>query len=221
MSEPRKYKQSEETANAVSHLAGALLATAALVVMIVFSALRGNAWHIVSTSVYGLTLVILYFSSGMAHALKEGKAKQVFFIFDKIAIFLLIAGTYTPLSLVVLHGAFGWVIFGLEWGMALAGIILTFTRVGKSEGRVNYFFVGLYVAMGWLMIIAIVPIFNSFPLSGFLWLLSGGIFYSLGILFYAKAQFLYHHLVWHLMVIAGSVSHFIAIFNYVIPSGGS
>jgi len=106
----------------------------------------------------------------------------------------------------------------LEWGMALAGIFMTFTRFGKSETRVNYFFVALYVAMGWLMIIAIVPIFKSMPLAGALWILAGGLFYSFGILFYAKAQFLYHHLVWHLFVIAGSISHFIAIFNYVIPS---
>lgn len=218
MTEPRIYQKSEETANAVSHLAGALLAAAGLVLMIVFSAIRGNAWHIVSTSIYGATLVLLYFSSGMAHALKEGKAKELFFVFDKISIFLLIAGTYTPLSLVVLHGAFGWVIFGLEWGMALAGIILTFTRIGKSVTRVNYIFLGLYVAMGWLMIIAIVPIFNALPLAGALWIVSGGLCYTFGILFYVKASFLYHHLVWHLFVIAGSLSHFIAIFNYVIPS---
>jgi hemolysin III len=217
MREQRIYKKSEETANAISHLTGALLAAAALVLMIVFSVLRGNAWHIVTTSVYGATLVMLYFSSGMAHALREGKAKHTFFIFDRISIFLLIAGTYTPLSLVVMHGIFGWIIFGLEWGMALTGIILTFTRVGKSAFRVNYIFVGLYAAMGWLMLIAIVPIFNSMPLAGFLWILSGGLCYTFGILFYAKARFLYHHLVWHLLVIAGSLSHFIAIFNYVIP----
>ena len=102
----------------------------------------------------------------MAHALREGKAKQLFFVFDKISIFLLIAGTYTPLSLVVLKGAFGWVIFGLEWGMAITGIVLTFTRIGKSATRVNYIFLALYVAMGWLMIIAIVPIFRSMPLAG-------------------------------------------------------
>jgi len=216
MSGFRIYQKSEETANAISHLAGAALAAAALVVMIIFSAIRGNAWHIVTVSVYGATLFLLYFSSGMAHALREGKAKQLFFVFDKISIFLLIAGTYTPLSLVVLKGAVGWILFGLEWGMALTGIILTFTRAGKSDRRVNYLFVGLYAAMGWLMIFAIIPIFNSLPLAGFLWLLSGGFFYSLGILFYAKARFLYHHLVWHLFVIAGSLAHFIAIFNYVI-----
>ena len=219
MSELRKFHKSEEMANAISHLSGALLATAGLVLMIVFSALRGNAWHIVTTSVYGATLVLLYFSSGMAHALREGKTKQLFFVFDKIAIFLLIAGTYTPLSLVVLRGAFGWIIFGLEWGMALTGIILTFTRVGKSNVKVNYLFVGLYAVMGWMMIIAIVPIFRSLPLMGFILILSGGLCYTLGILFYAKARFLYYHLVWHLLVIAGSLLHFMAIFYYVIPPG--
>lgn len=220
MTEPRTYRKSEETANAISHLGGALLSSAALVLMIVFSALRGNAWHIVTTSVYGVSLVLLYFSSGMAHALKEGKAKQLFFVFDKISIFLLIAGTYTPLSLVLLEGAMAWVIFGLEWGMAMLGIILTFTRLGKSVSRVNYLFVGLYAAMGWMMIIAIIPLFHSLPLSGFFWLMAGGLFYTFGILFYARASFIYHHLVWHLMVIAGSLSHFIVIFNYVIPSAG-
>jgi hemolysin III len=218
MPEPRIYKKYEETANAVSHLAGAAMAAAALVLMIVFSVIRGNAWHIVSTSIYGATLFLLYFSSGMAHALKDGKAKYTFFIFDRVSIFLLIAGTYTPLSLVVLHGALGWVIFGLEWGLALAGIILTFSPVGKFVYKVNYIFVGLYAIMGWLMTIAIVPIYNLLPIEGFLWILSGGLCYTLGIFFYARARFPFHHLVWHLLVIAGSLSHFIAIFNYVIPS---
>ncbi len=218
MAEQRLYRKSEEVANAISHLGGALLSTAGLVLMIVFSALRGNAWHIVTTSIYGATLILLYFSSGMAHALKEGKAKELFFVFDKISIFLLIAGTYTPLSLVILHGAFGWVIFGLEWGMAIAGIVLTFTRVAKSDSRVNYIFLALYVAMGWLMVIAIVPIFNSMPLAGGLLILGGGLCYTIGIIFYAKLQFLYHHLVWHLFVVAGSLLHFLAIFHYVIPS---
>lgn len=217
MSDPREFQQSEETANAVSHLAGAALAAAGLVLMIIFSALRGNAWHIATTSVYGATLVLLYFSSGMAHALKEGKPKQLFFVFDKISIFLLIAGTYTPLSLIILKGALGWVIFGIEWGLAITGIVLTFTPLGNSDKRVNYLFVGLYAAMGWMLVIAIVPIFRSMPLAGALLIIGGALAYTTGILFYAKAKFLYHHLVWHLLVIAGSILHFIVIFNYVIP----
>jgi len=218
MTELRKFHKSEELANAISHLVGAGMAMAGLVLMIIFSAIRGNALHIVTTSVYGATLFLLYFSSGMAHALKEGKAKDLFFVFDKIAIFLLIAGTYTPLALIVLHGAMGWVVFGLEWGMAVTGIVLTFTKQGKAEPKVNYLFVGLYAAMGWMMLIAIVPIFKSLPLMGFALILSGGLAYTLGIFFYAKAKFLFYHLVWHLLVIAGSVLHFLAIFYYVIPS---
>ena len=212
-----KYTKSEELANAISHLAGAALATAGLVLMIVFSAIRGDVWHIVSTSVFGATLVILYLSSGLMHALKEGKAKNLFLTFDRIAIFLLIAGTYTPLTLVVLRGPMGWTLFGLEWGIAVTGIILTFTNLAKPDRRVNYLFVAMYVIMGWLLIIAIVPITRSLSLMGVLWILIGGICYSVGVFFYTKGKFRYHHLVWHLLVIAGSISHFFAIFFYIIP----
>jgi hemolysin III len=211
-----KYTRQEELANAISHLGGAALAVSALVLMVVYSALRGNAWHIVTTSIYGSTLFLLYFSSGMAHALKQGKAKHVFFVFDRISIFLLIAGTYTPLALVILNGAMGWVIFGLEWGLAAAGIILTFSRTGRKEG-INYFFVFLYATMGWMLIIALVPLLKSMAFGGVFWILLGGIFYTTGIFFYAKARFLFHHLVWHILVLAGSFSHFMAIFYYIIP----
>jgi len=212
-----KYTKSEELANALSHLTGAGLATAGLVLMVVFSAIRGDAWHVVSTSVFGATLILLYLSSGLMHALNEGKAKLLFLTFDRIAIFLLIAGTYTPLTLVILRGPLGWTIFGLEWAMATAGIILTFTKHAKPDRRVNYLFVALYVIMGWLLIIAIVPITRSLSLTGILWILTGGICYSVGVFFYAKGKFRYHHLVWHLLVIAGSIAHFFAIFFHVIP----
>ncbi len=212
-----RYTRSEELANAISHLAGAALATAGLVLMIVFSAIRGDAWHIVSTSVFGATMIILYLSSGLMHALKEGKTKLLFLTIDRIAIFLLIAGTYTPLTLVVLRGPLGWTLFGLEWALAVTGIILTFTRLAKPDRRVNYLFVALYVIMGWLLVIAIVPITRSLSLMGILWILTGGICYSAGIFFYAKGKFRYHHLVWHLMVIAGSIAHFFGIFFHIIP----
>jgi hemolysin III len=218
MSNDRKYSKSEELANALSHLAGAGLATAGLVLMIVFSVIRGDAWHIVTTSVFGATMLILYLSSGLAHALKTGRTKELFFTFDRIAIFLLIAGTYTPITLVVLKGFLGWTLFGLEWAMATAGIVLTFTSLGKSKTRVNYLFVILYVIMGWLLAVAAVPIIKSISLMGFVWIITGGICYSVGIIFYSRAKFLYHHLVWHLFVIAGSLSHFLAIFYHVIPS---
>ncbi|MCB8995559.1 MAG: hemolysin III family protein [Bacteroidales bacterium] len=217
MTEFRKFHKAEELANAISHLGGAALAAAGLVLMIVFSAIRGNAWHIVTTSIYGTTLFILYFASGMAHALNEGKAKNLFFLFDKIAIFLLIAGTYTPLSLVLLQGWVGWMVFGLEWGLAILGIVLSFTSLGKSDVKVNYLFVGLYAGMGWMLLIAIVPIVKALPAAGLLLLISGGLSYTFGILFYAKARFPFYHLVWHMMVVLGSILHFLLIFYYVIP----
>lgn len=217
MSDPKKYTKSEERANAISHLAGAALATAGLVLMIVYSTIRGDTWHIVTTSVFGATMILLYLSSGLMHALKAGKLKRIFLNLDRIAIFLLIAGTYTPLTLVVLRGPVGWVLFGLEWAIAIAGIILTFTPLAKSDNRVNYFFVAMYLVMGWLLIVAIVPVSRSLSAMGIIWIAIGAFCYSIGVVFYSKAKFRYHHLVWHLLVIAGSLSHFFAIFFHVIP----
>ena len=212
-----RYTKSEERANAYSHLAAALLATAGLVLMIVFSAARGNAWHIVSTSVYGVTLIALYLSSGLAHAMKTGKSKTLFFTLDRISIFLLIAGTYTPLTLVVLRGPLGWTLFGIEWAIAITGIILTYTPLAKTDRRVNFLFVTLYLIMGWLLLVAVVPISRSLSTMGIIWILIGAFCYSIGVVFYSKGKFRYHHLVWHLLVIAGSLSHFFAIFFHVIP----
>jgi hemolysin III len=217
MTENKRYTKSEELANAISHLAGAGLATAGLVLMIIFSAIRGDAWHIVTTSVFGATMVLLYLSSGFMHALRPGKFKAIFLKIDRIAIFLLIAGTYTPLTLVVVGGRLGWTLFGIEWAIAAAGIILTFSPAARPEIRVNYLFVAMYVIMGWLLLVALIPVIRSISTAGALWILAGGVLYSIGIYFYAKAKFRYHHLVWHLFVIAGSLSHFFAIFFHVIP----
>ena len=217
MSNQNRHTNSEESANAISHLIGAVLATAGLVFMIVFSNIRGNTWHIVSTSIYGITLIILYLSSGIAHALKNGKTKEIFFTIDRISIFLLIAGTYTPITLVVLRGPLGWVLFGIEWAIAISGTILTFTPLAKPGKRVNYLFITMYLVMGWLLLVAIVPVMRTLSIMGITWILAGAIFYTVGVFFYTKARFRYHHLVWHLLVIAGSLSHFFAIFFHVIP----
>ncbi|MGC9472090.1 MAG: PAQR family membrane homeostasis protein TrhA [Bacteroidales bacterium] len=214
----RDYSRAEEKANAISHLSGAGLATAGLVLLVVYSVIRGDSWHVVSTSVFGATMMVLYLVSGLAHALKPGKAKDLFFFFDHIAIFLLIAGTYTPITLVVLRGTLGWVLFGLQWGLAIAGILMKFTRVGKKGAGVNVFFVVLYALMGWMLVIVLVPLIRTLPTMGWLWILIGGVCYSIGIYFYRKARFPFHHLVWHLLVIAGSVAHWFAIFFYVIPN---
>ena len=212
-----RFTRQEETANWLSHFTGAILASAGLTLMIVASALKGNAWHVVSTAIFGSTMVMLYFSSAVAHGLPAGRLKQIFFVVDQAAIFLLIAGTYTPLALVALHGTIGWVLFGLQWGMAISGIILKIVKPNRVESGARLIDIIIYVTMGWMLIIAIIPLIKSLPLMGLLWILIGGACYTFGIIFYRKAKFKYAHLVWHLMVLAGSISHFFAIFFYVIP----
>ncbi len=212
-----KFSRGEELANAISHFSGALLAVAGLILMLHFSIVKGNAWHVVSTSVFGASMIVLYLSSTMTHILPLGRAKDRFFNLDRIAIYLLIAGTYTPIALITLNGPLGWVIFGIEWGLALLGTIMILSRPGDFNTGVSTFYVVSYAVMGWLMLIAIVPIMNALPLMGTVWILIGGLCYTLGILFFKLIKFPYHHLVWHLLVLAGSISHFFAVFFYMIP----
>jgi hemolysin III len=146
-----------------------------------------------------------------------GKAKDLFFNIDRIAIYILIAGTYTPIALLILHGTMGWVIFGIEWGLAIVGTVMILSRPGDYKTGVNTFYVVSYAVMGWLILIAIVPVMNTLPLMGTLWILIGGVCYSLGILFFKVIKFPYHHLVWHMLVLAGTISHFFAVFFYMIP----
>ncbi len=217
LQENSRYTKSEEQANAISHLTGFLLAIVALVLMLIKSIQLGTAWHIVSSAIFGASMIILYFSSTMTHWLTPGKAKEFFFTLDQIAIFLLIAGTYTPLTLVALHGPFGWVLFGLEWGLAAIGITIKLSKPSKFNKGVNLFYILLYAVMGWMMLIAIVPILRDVPLMGVLWILIGGLCYTIGIFFYRKARFNQHHLVWHLFVLAGTASHFIGVYYYILP----
>lgn len=212
-----RFSQKEEYANAISHFIGALLSTVALVVMIVQSARYGNAWHIVSSAIFGATMVILYLSSAMTHYLKQGKTKNLFFSLDKIAIYLLIAGTYTPFALVTLAGPLGWTIFGIEWAVAITGSVLILRNPVNYEKGVKTLTVASYAIMGWIILIAIVPVIRIMPTPGWILIFVGGAFYSVGIWFYKKCTFNYHHLVWHLLVIAGSFAHFLAIYFYVIP----
>ncbi|HVN59566.1 MAG TPA: hemolysin III family protein [Bacteroidales bacterium] len=213
----KRFSGGEDMANAISHLAGTLLAIAGLVLMVVFSAIKGNAWHIVSSSVFGTSMIFLYSCSTIAHWLPEGAFKDRFFVFDQAAVFILIAGTYTPLALVALRGALGWTIFGLEWLMALTGIARVISRAARFEDGVGLPDILIYVFMGWLVVLLSGPVLKSVSLMGYIWILAGGLFYSIGIVFFRFTRFRYSHLVWHLMVIAGSVSHFTAIFFYVIP----
>jgi hemolysin III len=217
MEQNLKFSRGEELANAISHLSGALLSVAALVLMIHFSVLRGNEWHVASTSIFGVSMIVLYLTSTMTHILPMGKTKDRFFNLDRIAIYILIAGTYTPLALLILHGPLGWVIFGVEWGLALAGTLMILLRPGDYNTGVSTFYVFSYAVMGWMFLLAIVPVTRTLPLMGTLWILIGGGCYTLGILFFKVIKFPYHHLLWHLLVLAGSISHFFAVFFYMIP----
>lgn len=211
-----KFTRGEELANAISHLVGALLGVAALVLMVVYSSRTGTGWHVVSTAIFGATLVILYLSSMFTHWLPSGRTKEFFFTMDQVAIFMLIAGTYTPLALISLHGPFGWVIFGIEWGLAIAGIAMKLMRPVRYDAGVGLFNVILYASMGWLVLIALVPLIKTLPFMGWMWILIGGVCYSAGIWFFRVARFRFAHLVWHLLVVAGSISHFMAVFFYII-----
>lgn len=216
MTKQTRFTDNEELANALSHLSGTVLSITGLVLMVVYSSRMGNGWHVVSTAIFGATLIFLYTSSTMTHWLKPGRLKNLFFTLDQVAIFFLIAGTYTPLALVALHGALGWTVFAIEWTLAIAGSVAKLVSPTRYEGGVNYYYIILYAVMGWLFIMVIVPVIRILPTMGWLWILIGGMCYTVGIYFYKKARFKYHHLVWHLFVIGGSLSHFFAIYFHVI-----
>jgi hemolysin III len=212
----KRFSDKEDLANALSHSAGSLLSVTALILMVIYSSIGGNYLHIVSSLVFGFSMIFLYTSSSIAHWLPEGKHKDAFFTLDQIAIFILIAGTYTPLSLIALRGVLGWIIFSIEWGLALTGIVRLLTRKNTFESGVGIIDISIYVAMGWLVLAVSGAVLKTVPLAGFLWIIAGGLFYSLGIIFFKVSKFRFHHLVWHLFVIGGTASHFIAIFFYIL-----
>lgn len=199
----------EEIANAITHGIGTLLAIAALVVLIVFSAIKGNVWHVVSFSIFGATLVTLYLASTLYHSFTGEKVKVLFRKFDHMSIYLLIAGTYTPFCLTVLNNWIGWTLFGIVWGCAIIGIVLKVFYTGKKELLSTI----LYVLMGWVALIAIQPLFNSVSLLTFILLITGGLFYTAGTFFFVKDRVKYFHSVWHLFVLAGSGFHVFAVLN--------
>lgn len=200
-----------ERFNGISHLLGTVLAAAGLALLVVLAARQGDPWKIVSFSLYGTTLFLLYLVSTLYHSLR-GRAKVLFQRLDHLAIYLLIAGTYTPFMLVTLRGAWGWSLFGVVWGLALTGMALEY-RPRKGARILS---VVIYLAMGWLALIALGPLLAALPFMGLVWLVGGGLFYTLGVLFYALDTRLRHgHGIWHLFVLAGSLSHYFAILFYV------
>ena len=200
----------EEIANSVSHGLGVLLAIAAVPVLVVGAVRRGTAADIVGASVFGAAMVLMYLASTLYHALPPGRAKRIFRVLDHSAIFLMIAGTYTPFTLGVLFGGWGWTLFGLVWGVAAAGIVLK----AVAGIRFKVFSTLLYIAMGWLMVIAIKPLLSGMEPAGLLWLLAGGLAYTLGTAVYAIKGVRYSHFVWHLFVQTGSACHFVAVLGY-------
>ncbi|MCP4695509.1 MAG: hemolysin III family protein [Gammaproteobacteria bacterium] len=201
-----------ERFNSISHLIGAAAGLLGLVILVVLAARQGDAWKIVSFSIYGAALLFLYVVSTGYHSLR-GKAKHVFRMLDHHAIYLLIAGTYTPFTLVTLRGAWGWSIFGIVWGLAVFGIIVdSLPQKGKRILPIV-----IYLIMGWLILIAIDPLLQALTPAGFVLLLSGGLFYSVGVIFYVLDKRVRHfHGIWHLFVLAGSITHYFAIFYYVL-----
>jgi hemolysin III len=200
-----------ERLNSITHFIGTVLALAGLVVLVVHAGRQGDPWKIVSFSIYGSALVALYFFSTLYHGI-QGVSKKVFRKIDHSAIYLLIAGTYTPFTLVTLRGTFGWSLFGVIWVFALVGIVQDLLHSG---GR-RILSVVIYLVMGWLALIAIRPLMVALPCSGIIWLVAGGICYTVGVLFFAlDKKIIYGHEIFHLFVLAGSACHYVTILVYV------
>lgn len=204
----------EELANSITHAIGVALSLAALVILVVYAAMQGDGWKVVSFSIYGTTLVLLYTASTLYHSFSSERARHYLKIFDHSAIYLLIAGTYTPFLLVMIRGAWGWTLFGIIWGLAIVGIIFKLFFVH----RFNVVSTIIYLLMGWLILIAFRPLITYVPENGLYWLLAGGLSYSFGVIFYLWKRIPYHHAIWHLFVLGGSICHFFAVLFYVLPS---
>ena len=209
---PHKEQSSgEEIANSITHGIGAALSLAALVLLVVFASIYGDTWRVVSFSIYGTTLFFLYLASTLYHSFTNRRVKRFFRILDHSSIYLLIAGTYTPVTLVPMRGPWGWTIFGLIWAMAIGGIIVKIFMMEKYK----FLSVLVYVAMGWLILIAIKPILQMVPRGLIIWLFIGGICYTFGLIFYAWKKIPYYHAIWHLFVLGGSISHFFGMMFYL------
>lgn len=207
MANTHLFSKEEEISNSITHGIGAVLSVAALVILIVFASLYGTAWHVVSFTLFGTTMVLLYTSSTLVHALRPGRAKDFFEIMDHSAIYFFIAGTYTPYMFIAVKGSLGWTLFGIAWGLAIGGTIF------KSFFVKKYLFTStsLYVVMGWLIVFAWKDMAANIHPTGFLLLVIGGLLYTVGAVFYMWKLFKHHHAVWHLFVLGGTVCHFFSV----------
>ncbi len=217
MNPPLHGSHLEELLNALTHGVGAVVALAAGAVLITLASIYGDRWAVIGASVYGASLLLLYLASTLYHAVSHEPTKSRLKVFDHCMIYVLIAGTYTPFTLTSLRGPWGWTLFGLIWGLAVAGIIFKL----YYTGRFRWLSTGIYLAMGWLVIIAIEPLMKSLPQGAFAWLMAGGIAYTLGTIFYMSRRLPYAHAIWHAFVLAGSVCHFAAVLIQVMTPTAS
>lgn len=207
----KHYTVAEEVANAITHAIGAVLSVIALIVLVVYARFEGNAWRVVGVSIFGSALILLYLASTLYHALPQPSVKRILRILDHSAIYVLIAGTYTPFLLGVMRGTWGWALFGVLWGAAVAGIVFKLFFIGRFD-RISTL---LYVAMGWTVVVAIKPTLEMVP-GAMVLMLIGGLAYTGGVVFYLWDRLPYNHAIWHLFVLAGSATHFAAIFAFAL-----
>ena len=208
------YSPIEEKINIISHAVGLILSVVALVLLVTHANLHGTVWHVVSFSIFGASLIILYAASTFYHRTKKPELRSRLRIIDHASIYVLIAGSYTPFTLVTLNGPTGWVLFGTSWGLALTGIILKLFFTGKYKLLSTL----MYVFMGWIIIFAIKPLIDNLSLEGLLWLFAGGMAYTTGAILYSIKKIRFNHAIFHMFVLIGSVSHFVSVFFYVLPS---
>jgi len=214
---PRNYSVAEEIAHSAIHAVGSHFGAAMLALMVVFGAQSGTqvVWKVVSGAVFGATIILLYTVSSVYHAVTHQRSKQILEVCDHMAIYFLIAGSYTPFALVTLrqsHPVVAWTIFGVVWGLALAGVVFKFF----TAGRLRFVSTLTYIGMGWIVVIAVKPLMDTLPAAGLVWLLLGGGLYTLGTVFYLWRLMPFHHAVWHLFVLAGTLCHFFAVLFYVM-----
>ena len=208
-----EYSAVEERANVITHALGIVFGIAGMSALVVLTVRVGDAWSVISSSIYGTTLVMLFLASTLYHAFSGTKIKHVLKVLDHSAIYLLIAGTYTVFTLVALRGAWGWSLFGVIWGLALLGIVFKVLFVK----RFKLLSVAIYLLMGWLVIVAMPPLANALPRGALLWLVIGGLIYTTGVILYLSKRIPFNHAIWHLFVLAGSASHYIAVLYCVLP----
>jgi hemolysin III len=209
----RSFHRLEEIFNAVTHGVGAVFALIGLGVLIAAAYYHGGAWHLVSFIIYGISLVLLYFASTLYHSFTNEKIKYLFKIFDHAAIYLLIAGTYTPFTLIPLHGVIGWTIFSVIWSLAIIGVVLKVFFVKRFKVLSTL----CYIFMGWAAVLMIKPLLATVAVEGLYWLIGGGLLYTVGAVFYLARRMPFNHAIWHIFVLGGSIAHFIVVFKYILP----